>query len=375
MSLIPEVVLVSEALGKLAGFFIERFDQQAERYNEDAAAFRQETIDQLERQAETNTTLRENLRGTANAIEELVKLRLIVEDIEDAEEIDDVKSFYQEYCKNLIFLRNVGLDYRTMVRNFELKSDYRSELGLQLFDYDSDLALVGLLFLEETEDLLVDEDDLLDFESVRTGVAIATQVNNFIEAALRLAVNGTEDWRGTHVDYVKKLQYHFDYRFVRLLEWIGNLALQRGYCGAAARFFKNAKQVEERLEETEQDWELKKYHGNQKQLMEMFVDKAIAFAWLERLKSRLGKLVATLTPTDFKSRAFASIKDRFGTPESYSLDRVRKDAKEELGYINSMCKSFAILLDDESEPLPLPNIEELGQDFSLPSFDYEPAPL
>lgn len=374
MSIIPEFVMVCEALGSLTHFFVERFDIQAKKLKTDDDAFRKEVIDQLERYAKTNPTLENHLRGTANAIEELVKLRNSVESTEKSKSFEDIKRFFQTYCQNMLHLEQVGLEYRSVVRNFDLKYDYRNELDFQLLDYKSDLVLVGLLILEVTESFLYNYDKLV-FENVQIAAAIVDLLDQFLKNAIKDAEEEHESLKKQHLEYLGKLRYRLDYRYSRILEFIGDLTLENGFCGYSAKSFLAAKEVEDRLEFTEPDTELKKYHHNKGLYLEMQVDKAIAFAWLERLKSKLNKLIIQLMPTDFKDRTIASLKDRFLSHKSYSVDQVRKDAKADLKEIQKMCEDFKVLLGDESEELGFPNIDDIGKDFSLPTIDYEPTPL
>ncbi|MFW9802703.1 MAG: hypothetical protein ACFFFC_08640 [Candidatus Thorarchaeota archaeon] len=372
---LPEMVMLGRALGSLASFFVQRFDRQVKLYDRDESKFRDETINQLQMMAEDNSTLKTYVKAATDGIQHLIQLRNLVVDVEYAENMDEIKRFFEEYCQSMLLLRDLKIEYPVVSRNFGIRTNYIDKLGIQLFDYFSDMALMGIHVLESSEDLLLDADGSLDFDSIACMTSLAYAIEEFLLEAENHATSRDDDYSDDHLHYVSKIAYYFDNRFSLILTYMGHVSLQRGLCGYAAFCYDYAKKSEERLERSETDSQLLEFHTNNKILLEMLVYKAMSFAWLEQFHSELNRLITALSPKDAKGKVIAFFKDTFSEPGLYSVDGIRKSAKEEMKTIDSVCEEFGISLDYSTEGLELPDLAQFRNNVALPRVNFRPGPL
>ncbi len=371
LSVITEFVLVASSLGSLTNFFIGRFRSQAEKFDDNTDKFRTETVAQLQRMAPADSLLHRHVRAAATRIEDLVVMRDVAESLEDAHDIIEIKEFYENYCQRIHFLRSLDVDYVSLVTNFDLCYDFRNELEFELWDYFSDAALMGMLVLEECEGHIRDDDGRLHFESYLVFQSLLELTENFLEEAMSVA-QAHDKRREDHVKYVKILHHIFDHYLTQGLDRMGMLAFREGFFGFSARSFSRAKTVSGRILENETNQSLREYYANQNHLFGLYVDLAVAFAWLEKYRAGLLKLRSSLTPADLKSRLRAEVVDFLGRGAEYSIDIIRKRTKNELKAIDVLFKEFYAKPQDIPENLDDVDLDIFKKDIGLPEIHWQP---
>lgn len=372
---LPEIVMVSRALGSLANFFIERFDKQVKLMDKGLEIYRKETMKQFELIADDNTSLKKYVKAATDNIEHLVLLRELVDDLDDTHDVDEIKQFFEVYCQCMFLMRDLNVEYPVISKNFGIQTDYIDELDLCLFDYYSDMILMGIQILETAENLVFDEESSLNIESITVLIAIAYTIEGFLSEAERIAKTREDDYVDDHSHYVSRLGYFFNSRFSLLLTYMGHAALENGVCGYAAYCYNRAKETEQYLEKSEHDTSLREFHKNNSALLEMLIYKAISFAWLEQFQFELNSLITKLSPIDTKDRVITFLKDTFGETSLYTVDSIRKSAKEEMKIIDNACEKFGIKLDHRTEGLNLPDLEKFKDSMTLPRINFRPGPL
>ncbi len=375
MSGVMELVLVGQALGGLADYFLGRISEQTKKRSKNEKQYLGELTTQLERLGHSNKTVEVNLRASLDAIIELLNLREVTEDLKETNNLENLKKLFEKYSQNLLFLREVGIEYMTLVRNFNMKYDYRSEINLQLLDYYSDLSIMGILILEEGLRFVREEEMFLDLDTVGLCAAIADTTDSFVTLAETEAKQQSGKWTQEHSAYVLSIRHLFEPSYARALEQVGHASLSNGYCGHAARSYSRSKQVLERLSHAASDEESKKYWTNKIRQMEILMEKAVAFAWLERYRAQLTQLHKSVEPEKIMGKMGAFYRDHFGERKAETLDEIRGSAKDEMGLIDGLCKRAGIELQENPENLEMPDLDRFQKDVKLPEINWQPAPV
>lgn len=368
IELLPTVLTL---LSQYDMFLTERFEKEEERLQELKEGYKESVEEWLKEIADDYPKLKNNIPSTSQRLLDLVKLQRIAEDVRKSDDIDQIVNLFEDYCRYWQYISQTDTNYLLVTNNFDLENDYFKEWELKLFDYYSDLTLMGLMTIAYCSKADYDDDDEY-FDVVKKSNAVLLETEKFLIKAKNNAEN-RETNREEHLEYIGKLQYLLEHEISAVSHSMGQETLRRGYSTYSAFMFKKAMTAEESLIKLEKEPEKRIYHEYNHDYFSSMIDFALGIAWLEKAKSGLVK-----TKNNLPSKSlWESLKDSIWSgAQPFTIKEVERKLDSEIGRIDAAAETLAVGIDELIDPnLSRPSLNEFSDELKMPKLNTTPTPL
>lgn len=352
-------------------FLTERFDRQYQLYEEDEEKYRKEVEDWLKELGEEYPKLKHYVPRALNCILDLVRMQQEVETPEESEDIGGLIQFYEDYCRNWLFLEQTGISYLQVTHNFDLRNDFFKEYGVKLYDYYSDLVFMGLVIIAKCGEIDVgnDETRLMNLKSI---TAVLNQTETHLEEAkksLASRTGKTEEYQG----YLLQLAEYLNYETSSVCASMGKAAMAEGLCAFAAHIFQRAMIAEKTLAESEETARGQLYHSIRAEYYSSMIDAALGLAWLAKSKSNLNRAKEMIPRKAILEQILSKIG---GEHEPFEPKEVENEVDKAIGLVNKAAKSMHVNLDYcKNYDFERPILDQFADELELPQLNTTPLPL
>ena len=352
-------------------FLTERFEQQEEKLSKDKDEYREYVENWLEGRAEDYPKLKNNIPSATQCVIDLVMIQRVADKIGESGDINQIVTLFEDYSRNWQYLAQTDMNYLLITNNFKLKNDYFKEWELKLFDYYSDLTLMGLMTIAYCSQAKYDGADEYS-EVVEKSTAILLETEGFLAKA-RINAAERDTNREEHLEYIDRLQYLLNHEISAVSYSMGHEALSRGYCTYSAFMFEKAMNAEESLKNSEKNPEKRKFHEFHHDYFSSMIDFALSISWLEKAKSGL---VRTMTNLPSKG-LWESLKDSiWGGDQPFTLKEIEQKLEYEIGRVDKVAKTLEVGIDELIDPnLSRPELAVFSDEMKLPKLNTTSTPL
>lgn len=368
IQLLPTILTI---LSQYDMFLTERFEKEEEKLRKLKDDYRKGIEDWLKEISEDYPKLKNNIPSASQCLLDLVKLQRISEKVRKSDDVNQIVELFEDYSRFWQYLSQTEVNYLLVTNNFDLENDYFKEWELKLFDYHSDMTLMGLMTVAYCSQVEYDSNEEY-FEIVTKANAVLIETEKFLVKARRNA-DSRESNKKEHLEYIDRLEYLLNHEISAVSYSMGHEALKRGYSTYSAYMFKKAKDAEEFLVKSEKEPEKRKYHEYNQDYFSSMIDFALGIAWLEKAKSGLVKTKANLPSKGL----WESLKDSIWSgSQPFTLKEVERNLDNEIGRIDEAAKTLIVGIDELIDPnLIRPNLDDFSDELKLPKLNTTPTPL